>query len=56
MNKVNNCSISIILPFLNEIDSLNKTIRILEKIEYRKEYLVIFSKKLTNQKNKISVI
>ena len=41
-------SISIILPILNEIKSLEKTIKILEKIKVKKEYLVIYSKKLTN--------
>ena len=40
-------SISIILPILNEIKSLEKTIKILEKIKVKKEYVVIYSKKLT---------
>ena len=43
-------SISIILPILNEISSLKKTIKILEKIKVKKEYLIIFSSKLTNPK------
>ena len=42
-------SISIILPILNEIKSLEKTIKILEKIKVKKEYVVIYSKKLTNE-------
>ena len=43
-------SVSIILPILNEINSLKKTIKILEKIKVKKEYLIIFSNKLTNLK------
>ena len=43
-------SVSIILPILNEINSLKKTIKILEKIKVQKEYLIIFSSKLTNLK------
>lgn len=43
-------SVSIILPILNEINSLKKTIKILEKIKVKKEYLIIFSSKLTNPK------
>ena len=42
-------SVSIILPILNEINSLKKTIKILNKIKVKKEYLVIYSKKLTNK-------
>lgn len=41
-------SISIIIPFLNEINSLKKTIKILDKIQIKKEYLIIYSKNLTN--------
>ena len=55
MKKKNNFSISIILPFLNEINSLKKTITILEKIKFKKEYLIIFSNKLTNKKNKLEL-
>ena len=40
-------SVSIILPILNEILSLEKTIKIIEKIKVKKEYLVIYSEKLT---------
>ena len=43
-------SVSIILPILNEINSLKKTIKILEKIKVKKEYLIIFSNKLTDLK------
>lgn len=42
-------SISIILPILNEINSLKKTLIILNKIKIEKEYIIIFSKKLTNK-------
>ena len=44
-------SISIILPVLNEIKSLTKTIKILNKINIEKEFIVIFSKNLTEKKN-----
>ena len=47
-----NYSISILLPFLNEIKSLKKTILILEKINLKKEYIVIYSKNLTDEDNK----
>ena len=40
-------SISIILPILNEINSLKKTLLILNKIKVDKEFIVIYSKKLT---------
>jgi len=49
-------SVSIILPILNEINSLKKTIKILEKINVKKEYLVIFSNKLTNSKVKKELV
>jgi hypothetical protein len=42
-----NYSISIILPILNEINSLKKTLIILNKIKVDKEIIVIYSKKLT---------
>ena len=41
-------SVSIILPILNEINSLKKTIKILNKINVQKEYLIIYSERLTN--------
>ena len=40
-------SISIILPILNEINSLKKTLHILDKIQVDKEFIVIYSNKLT---------
>ena len=40
-------SISIILPILNEINSLKKTLLIINKIKVDKEFIVIYSKKLT---------
>ncbi len=48
-------SISIILPLLNEINSLKKTLSILNRIKVDKEYLVIYSNKLTKNsvKNEI---
>lgn len=48
LNNKNNYSVSIILPILNEIKSLKKTIKILDKIKIKKEYLIIYSKKLTS--------
>ena len=42
-----NYSISIILPILNEINSLKKTLSILHKIKVDKEFIVIYSEKLT---------
>jgi glycosyltransferase involved in cell wall biosynthesis len=41
-------SISIILPILNEINSLKKTLLILNNIKVEKEYIIIYSDKLTN--------
>jgi len=48
-------SISIILPILNEINSLKKTLLILDKIKVDKEYLVVYSNKITQNsvKNEI---
>ena len=48
-------SISIILPVLNEIKSLTKTIKILNKINIEKEFIVIFSKDLTENKVKQNI-
>ena len=42
-----NYSISIILPILNEINSLKKTLLIINKIKVDKEFIVIYSEKLT---------
>ena len=50
-----NYTISILLPFLNEINSLKKTILILEKIKLKKEYIVIYSKSLTLKDNKLEL-
>ena len=57
MTKKNN-SISIILPILNEINSLKKTLSILKKIKVNKEYIVIFSNNLTKKivKDKIFLL
>ena len=41
-------SVSIIIPILNEIKSLKKTLNILENIKVKKEYLIIYSNKLTS--------
>jgi len=49
-------SVSIILPILNEINSLKKTLKILDKINVRKEYLIIYSNKLTDAKVKKEII
>lgn len=42
-------SISIILPILNEIKSLKKTLIILNKIKVNKEFIIIYSNKLTKK-------
>ena len=44
-----NYSISIILPILNEINSLKKTLLIINKIKVDKEFIVIYSEKLTKK-------
>ncbi len=49
-------SISIILPILNEIESLKKTLLILNKIKVDKEFLIIYSKKLTKKSVKDNII
>ena len=49
-------SISIILPILNEINSLKKTLLILNRIKVDKEFLVIYSKKLTSNSVKNEII
>ena len=48
-------SISIILPILNEINSLKKTLQILDKIRVDKEFIVIYSNKLTQDSVKDEV-
>ena len=49
-------SISIILPILNEINSLKKTLKILNKINVKKEFLIIYSNKLTNDFVKYQIL
>ena len=49
-------SVSIILPILNEINSLKKKIKILNKIKVQKEYLIIYSERLTNNSVKKEII
>ena len=48
-------SISIIIPILNEINSLKKTLLIINKIKVEKEFIIIFSQRLTSNlvKNEI---
>ena len=41
-------SISIIIPILNEINSLRKTLLIIDKIKVEKEFIIIFSQRLTS--------
>ena len=43
-------SISIIIPMIDEINSLKKTLKILDKIKCKKEYLIIISKNKTPKK------
>ncbi len=45
-------SLSIIIPLLNEIKSLDKTIKIISKIKIKKEIIIIISKKHTLTKTK----
>ena len=45
--KKNLYSLSIIIPIMDEINSLKKTIKILERIKVKKEYLIIYSQKFT---------
>ena len=49
-------SISIILPVLNEIISLKKTLLIIDKIKVDKEFLIIYSDKLTKSSVKKQII
>ena len=48
-------SISIILPILNEINSLKKTLQILNKIKVDKEFIVIYSNNLTQDLVKVEI-
>ena len=49
-------SVSIIIPILNEIKSLKKTLNILENIKVKKEYLIIYSNKLTSSQVQKEII
>ena len=49
-------SVSIILPILNEINSLKKTLEILNKINVKKEFLIIYSNKLTDNNVKDEIL
>ena len=43
----NKYTLSIIIPIMNEIKSLKKTLKILKKIKVKKEYVIIYSRKFT---------
>jgi len=43
----NQYSLSVIIPIINEINSLKKTLTIIDKIKVKKEYLIIYSNKFT---------
>ena len=43
----NQYSLSIIIPIINEINSLKKTLIIIDKIKVKKEYLIVYSNKFT---------
>ena len=45
-----NYTVSIIIPIINEIISLKKTLLIINKIRVKKEFIIIYSEKLTNKK------
>ena len=47
MKSTKSYSVSIILPILNEINSLKKTLKVLDKISVNKEFLIIYSNKIT---------
>jgi len=47
IKSTNQYSLSIIIPIISEINSLKKTLRIIDKINIKKEYLIIYSKKFT---------
>lgn len=46
-------SLSIIIPLLNEKKSIAKTLKIISKIQIRKEIIIIISKKLTTKETKV---
>ena len=47
IRNINQYSLSIIIPIMSEINSLKKTLKIIDKIKVKKEYLIIYSKKFT---------
>ena len=47
IRNINQYSLSIIIPTMNEINSLKKTLKIIEKIKVKKEYLIIYSNQFT---------
>lgn len=54
-NNLRSYSLSIIIPMVNEIKSLKKTLKILSLIKCKKEYLIIISKKLTTKNNQLEL-
>ena len=47
IRNINQYSLSIIIPTMNEINSLKQTLKIIEKIKVKKEYLIIYSNQFT---------
>ena len=47
IKNTNQYSLSIIIPIMNEINSLKKTLIIIDKIKVKKEYVIIYSNKFT---------
>ena len=54
-NKLPHYSLSIIIPMINEINSLKKTIEIIDKIKCKKEYNIIISNKLKKKYSNLFV-
>ena len=46
-------SLSIVIPTLNEINSISKTINIISKINIKKEIILVISRELTTLNTKI---
>lgn len=44
-------TLSIVIPMLNELNSLKKTLKIINKIKIKKEFLIIIAKAKTNSEN-----
>jgi len=42
IKNTNQYSLSIIIPIMNEINSLKKTLIIIDKIKVKKEYVIIY--------------